>query len=48
MKHQHDINFVDVSTDLEDLTDKITESVVTIILVYMAADTARHILKSLI
>lgn len=45
MKHQHEATVkVDIPTqDLEDLVDKVTDSVLTII----AALTAAHILKSM-
>lgn len=38
------VEFVDVSTDVENLIDKVTESVITII----AAATVAHVVKSLV
>lgn len=47
MKHTHDhevsVEFPDISTDLETIIDKVTESVLVII----AASTVAHICKSL-
>lgn len=51
MKHHHNANVdvnVDIPTqDLEDLVTTIGETMVLVIGFYMAADTTRHILKSL-
>lgn len=43
MKHSHDtkIELVDISTDVETVIDKITESVITVIVV----STIAHIIK---
>jgi hypothetical protein len=50
MKHAHsaDVNIeVDLPTqDFEDLIDRVTASAVVVIGFYMAADTARAIIKS--
>jgi hypothetical protein len=46
-EQNHDVK-VDIPTqDLEDLAESIGSTVIVVIGFYMAADTARHILKSL-
>lgn len=50
MKHQHEVkvDFVNASTDLDELIEQVGSWTILVIGFYMAADTTRHILKTLI
>lgn len=47
-EQHHDVNVEIPTQDLEDLVEKVGDTLMYVIGFYMVADTARHILKRLI